>query len=92
MTEETNQNEQETLSAIEKEEVKQKNDLLSRKFMAFMITLIIGIAGFCLLVFKFNDAKFFDKFLDFILFCLVTYIGGNNLEKISDKIGAKWEK
>lgn len=64
----------------------------SRKFLAYIIAVSLGLIGFVVIYLNSKEGLLFSKYLDFLLWTLVTYIGGNSASKITDKLGAKWEK
>ena len=64
-------------------------DFKSRKFFAYIISIFISLGCFVLVYKTKQELSAFDKFLNFMLWALVAYIGGNSAEKISNKIGPK---
>ena len=72
---------------LTKESIESSNDLKSKKFIAFIVAIVIGMSGFLLVYLKGNDLTAFGKYLDFVLYSLVAYIGGNSVERITNKIG-----
>jgi len=65
------------------------SDLKSRKFIAYIISMIVSLCCFIGVYLTSKDISAFDKFLNFTLWALVAYIGGNSAEKLSDKFGSK---
>lgn len=70
-----------------KEEVKASNDLKSKKFFAYLISVVVSLSGFLTVYLSTKDASSYEKFLNFMLWSLVAYIGGNSAERLTDKLG-----
>lgn len=62
-------------------------DFRSKKFIAYLFSIIISLGVFIVVFSMSKDVSTFQKFLDFMLYSLVAFMGGNSLEHISKKIG-----
>ncbi|PIS01509.1 MAG: hypothetical protein COT84_02000 [Chlamydiae bacterium CG10_big_fil_rev_8_21_14_0_10_35_9] len=69
----------------------------SRKFIAFLVVLILGV----LLYFAFlqtlsltvdDKVKAFDKILDFLVWAFGVYVSGNIGEKVTSSVKSGWKK
>lgn len=67
--------------------IESNNDLKSKKFIAYILSILIGLIGFIVIYTQTKDSTNFQKFLDFTLYTLIAYIGGNSVERISNKMG-----
>lgn len=76
-------NDQETLEATSPLKEKNIKDLLSRKFIAFIVSLIVTLSMFLLVYLQTKDLKTFGDFLHNNFLLLAVYIGGNSLEKLT---------
>lgn len=76
-------------SYIESPSQDQANYLLSRKFVAFLIVIFIGLIGFIIIYAQTKEFKSYEHFLDFLLWSLVAYTGGNSLGKLTQKMVKK---
>lgn len=70
-----------------KAEAKVSSDLKSKKFFAYLISVIVSLGGFLTVYMTTKDASSYEKFLNFMLWSLVAYIGGNSAERLTDKLG-----
>lgn len=68
-------------------EAKASSDLKSKKFFAYLISVVVSLGGFLTVYFSTKDASSYEKFLNFMLWSLVAYIGGNSAERLTDKLG-----
>lgn len=74
------------------EQVQERKIILSRKFTAFIICMITGFIAYLFFLFKHNEINSLGKFLDFVTWIFIVYVGGNSAEALTDKLGKKWEK
>lgn len=72
---------------IAEEVLYETKDMKSKKFIAYIIAVVVGLFGFIGVYIHSFDVSSYQKFLDFLLYSLIAYIGGNSLGKITSKIG-----
>jgi purine-cytosine permease-like protein len=74
---------------LTEESIASTNDLKSKKFIAYIISLVIAIGGFVFVYLESKDSTNFYKFLDFLLYAFIAYVGGNSVEHITNSVSKK---
>jgi len=70
----------------EEEKFNKQKFLSSRKFVAYLVAVNVGLIGFIVLYYHSKDIKLFIEYLDFVLWSLVAYTGGNAVNKLSERL------
>ena len=60
-----------------------EKSLMSRKFIAFLVTLVTALGVFLLVYFNSREIESYKEFLHNIFLVFAVYTGGNSLEKIT---------
>jgi len=71
------------------ETIKASNDLKSKKFIAYFFSIAVAIGGFVFTYIVSKDSANFYKFLDFLLYTFIAYVGGNSVERLAEKMGKR---
>jgi hypothetical protein len=74
---------------LSKEVIDSSNDLKSKKFIAYIIGMVVAIGAFIFVYLQSKSSTDFQKFLDFILYSLGVYVGGNSIERITNVVSKK---
>lgn len=72
--------------SIESKEIAESSDLKSKKFIAFLISITIGLCGFIFVYLVSKEPTAFAKYLDFLLYAFIAYVGGNSIERITNAV------
>jgi hypothetical protein len=71
---------------LTQESIESSNDLKSKKFIAFLISIVIGLLGFIFVYLVSKEPSAFAKYLDFLLYAFIAYVGGNSIERITNAV------